>query len=70
MIKMAKLSEVALVYANRYRINREDINKRLDDAEDKFFKGDYKTAYDIIMQAIALVNEKIKTKFEELANEQ
>lgn len=69
MVKMAKLSEVALVFANRYRINREDINKRLDDAEDKFFKGDYKTAYNIIMQAIALVNEKVKTKFEELANE-
>ncbi len=70
MVKMAKLSEMALVYTNRYRINRDDINKRLDDAETKFFKGDYKVAFDITIQAISLVNEKMKTKFEELANEQ
>ncbi len=70
MIKMAKLAEMALVYANRYRINREDISKRLDDAEVKFFKGDYKVALDITIEAASLVDKNIKTKFEELANEQ
>ena len=70
MVKMAKLAEMALVYANRYRINRNDISKRLDDAESKFLKGDYKTSLDITIETASLVDENIKIRFEELANEQ
>ena len=69
MVKTAKLAEMAIVYANRYRINRDDISKRLDDAETKFFKGEYKVAFDVTVQAVALVDEKMKIKFEELSNE-
>ena len=69
MVKTAKLAEMAIVYANRYRINRDDISKRLDDAETKFFKGEYKVAFDVTIQAVALVDEKMKIKFEELSNE-
>ena len=70
MVKMAKLAEMALVYANRYRINRNDISKRLDDAESKFLKGDYKASLDITIETASLVDENIKIRFEELANEQ
>ncbi len=62
MVKTAKLAEMAIVYANRYRINHEEIDSSLNDAEAKFYKGDYKAAFDITIHATSLVDESIRKK--------
>ena len=51
MVKMALLSEYAIVYGNRYRLFKPVIDEGLIKAEELFFKGDYK-ALDIVEPGI------------------
>lgn len=62
MIKTAQLSEMAIVYGNRYRSHYSEIDKCLADAEVQFFKGNYKDALDISIKAIAIVDDDIYKK--------
>lgn len=52
MIKTAKLAEMAIVYGNRYRSEKLELNKGLNTAENLFFKGDYKTSLEVSINSI------------------
>ena len=62
MIRTAQLAEMAIVYGNRYRSNYIEVDKGLSDAENKFFKGEYKSAFDISIKATSIVDENIYRK--------
>lgn len=62
MIKTAQLAEMSIVYGNRYRSYYNDVDKGLSDAEDKFFKGNYKESLDISIKATSVVDEEIYHK--------
>ena len=59
MIKTARLAEMAIVYGNRYRAKYEEVNESLNDAEKKFFKGEYKESLDISIRATSIVDDQI-----------
>lgn len=61
MIRMAQCAEVAIVYGNRYR-EYEEINAGLDDAQNKFFMGEYRKSLDIAIRTISIVDENISKK--------
>ena len=62
MIKTAKLAEMAIVYGNRYRSKYEEVDKGLVDAENAFYKGNYKESLDISIKSTSIVDENIYRK--------
>lgn len=52
MIKTAKLAEMAIIYGNRYRSSKFELDKGLSNAESLFFKGDYKSALELSINSI------------------
>ena len=62
MIKTAQLAEMAIVYTNRYRSVYDEINKELDEAVDKFYKGEYNLALDLSIKAASCVDKEIYKK--------
>ncbi|MBR5370191.1 MAG: septation ring formation regulator EzrA [Bacilli bacterium] len=66
MVKTAKMTEMIIVYGNRYRSIINEVDKELYDAEKLFYKGSYKEAFDIAMKAISRIDEKIYKKLEDL----
>ena len=69
MIKTAQLAEMAIVYGNRYRINFPELDEGLNDAEKKFYKGEYKDSLDISIRATSIVDENIYKKLLSLYDE-
>lgn len=63
MINNAREAEMIIVYGNRYRDLNEEVNKRLDIAEEKFYRGEYKTSLDISLSAISIISKNIDVKF-------
>lgn len=62
MVKTAQLAEMAIVYGNRYRSSRSDLDRKLSDAEMLYHKGNYKESLDVSLSAIELVDSNIKDK--------
>lgn len=62
MIKTAQMAEMAIVYGNRYRSKYEEVDKGLLDAENKFYKGNYKDALDTSIRVTSIVDENIYRK--------
>ena len=62
MIKTAQMAETSIVYGNRYRLYYEEVDQGLNDAEKKFYKGNYKEALDISIKATSIVDEDIYKK--------
>ena len=62
MIKTAKLAEMAIVYGNRYRSKFDEVDKGLIDAENAFYKGNYKESLDISIKSTSIVDENIYRK--------
>ena len=62
MVKNAKLSEMLIVYGNRYREKFPEIDKGLNDAEKSFYKGNYKESFDISLKATSVVDENLYKK--------
>lgn len=62
MIKTAQLAEKAIVYGNRYRLYYDEVDAGLSDAEELFFKGEYKKALDISIKSTSIVDEDIYQK--------
>ena len=62
MIKTAKLAEIAIVYANRYRSTYDEIASSLDDAEELFYKGNYKNSLDTVIKSVSNIDEDIHRK--------
>lgn len=62
MVKTALLSEYAIVYGNRYRSSKVQINEGLIKAEDLFFKGEYKKSLEISISTLDTVEPGIHKK--------
>ncbi len=62
MVKMALLSEYAIVYGNRYRSSKPIINEGLIKAEKLFFAGDYKKSLELSINTLDVVEPGIHKK--------
>lgn len=62
MIKTAQMAEMAIVYGNRYRGQYEEVNQGLIDAEERFYKGNYKESLDTSIKVTSIVDENIYRK--------
>lgn len=60
MIKTARLAEMAIVYGNRFRSEDDNVDRGLSRAEMLFYKGNYKGALEVSINAIELVDETFK----------
>ncbi len=69
MIKIAKFSETAIVYGNRYRSIVEDLDKHLRYAETLFFKGSYQKSLEVTINALHQVEPGIYDKLLNLYGE-
>ena len=62
MIRIAQMAEKTIVFANRYRSTYEDVDKSLTDAEEYFYKGNYKEALDMAIKVTSLIDENMYRK--------
>lgn len=62
MIRLALLSEYAIVYGNRYRSSKPNINEGLNKAENLFFKGDYRKSLDLSIGTLDAIEPGIHKK--------
>ena len=62
MVRLALLSEYAIVYGNRYRSSKQNINEGLIRAEKLFFQGEYKKSLDISINTLDSVEPGIHKK--------
>ena len=62
MIKTAQLAEMAIVYGNRYRSYYSEVDSGLLDAEELFYKGEYKKALDLSIKTTSIVDSDIYQK--------
>lgn len=62
MIKTAKMSEMTIIYGNRYKPVDTDIEKGLDVASQLFFKGNYKKSLETAIAAINIIEPDIHKK--------
>ena len=62
MIKTAKMSEMAIVYGNRYIPLHEDIEEGINRARNLFFKGDYTSSLKVSVDIIKLVDDNFERK--------
>ena len=63
MIMNARYAEMMIVYGNRFRDRNDEISSRLNLAESKFNKGEYKNSLDISLSAVSLVDKNIDVRF-------
>lgn len=59
MIRTAQLTELMIVYGNRYRSEKAEINRGLTQAEVLFYKGNYKAALETTISTVDLVEPGI-----------
>lgn len=62
MLKTAQMAEMAIVYGNRYRSKYDEIDQGLIDAENRFYKGNYKEALDVSLKVTSIVDKNIYRK--------
>ena len=62
MIHNAELAERCIVYLNRFRSSYDGVDQCLNDAEEKFHKGDYKEALDCSIKATSFIDDIIYRK--------
>lgn len=69
LLKTIVMLEETMVYGNRYRSYKEKVNEGLIMAEKLFFKGEYKKALEVTMNAIDYVEPGIHNKIMKAYNE-
>ena len=62
LIKNVMMAEETIVYGNRYRSLKEQVNIGLNNAEKLFFEGSYKKSLEVAMNAIDYVEPSIHNK--------
>ncbi len=69
LLKTIVMLEETMVYGNRYRSYKEKVNEGLSIAEKLFYKGEYKKALEITINAIDYVEPGIHNKIMKAYNE-
>ena len=67
LLKIAMVSETAIVYGNRYRSYYDDINKALNYSEQLFYKGEYQNSLDNSIRILEKVEPNIYNKLMNLS---
>ena len=62
LIKTCVMSEMAIVYANRYRSTYKEIEQGILKSEKEFWKGEYRKSLEIILNVLNLVEPGIHEK--------
>ena len=62
LLKVAMLSETAIVYGNRYRSLYDDVNKTLNISEQLFYKGEYQKSLDNSINILGKIEPNIYNK--------
>ena len=62
IVKTAAMSEIAVVYGNRYRPVNKNLDNAITKAEDLFFKGEYKKALETTIIALEVIEPGIHEK--------
>jgi len=62
IIKTAAMTEMAIVYGNRYRPINKNIDSGLNMAESLFYKGEYKKSLEATIKAIKIIDPDIHEK--------
>ncbi|MBR3116485.1 MAG: septation ring formation regulator EzrA [Bacilli bacterium] len=70
LIKNVMMAEETIIYGNRYRPIKEQVNIGLDKAEVLFNEGSYKKALEVAMNAIDYVEPEIHNKILKAFNEE
>ncbi|MFA5602352.1 MAG: septation ring formation regulator EzrA [Bacilli bacterium] len=70
MVKTAMLAERAIMYGNRYKSGKVQVEQGLNNAEILFTKGDYKMALEISINSIDLVEPGIYQRLLEVYNKE
>ena len=66
MLRTAELAEKVIIYGNRYRSSRKDVDKGLDSAEMLFHKGNYKDSLKKALSTLELVDSEACKKLTEV----
>ena len=61
-MKTAMFAEMAIVYGNRHRSEKEELDKNLTYAESLFYKGEYKQSLEISINALNRIEKGIYDK--------
>ena len=61
-IKTARLSELAIVYGNRFRSSYENVDQGLNQAEIMFYRGNYQRSLEISTKVIEDIEENFSNK--------
>ena len=69
MMKTAMFAEMAIVYGNRYRSEKEELDKNLTYSEVLFFKGEYQKSLEISINALNRIENGIYDKLLKLYGE-
>ena len=69
LLKTIAMLEETIVYGNRYRTTNKQVNEGLTTAEKLFYKGEYKKALEITMNAIDYVEPGIHKKIMQAYNQ-
>ena len=62
MVNTAEMAEKAIVYGNRYRSVKKDVDKGLETAQMLFHKGSYKEALEKAISSIEIVDSDIRQR--------
>jgi septation ring formation regulator len=62
MIKVAKFSEMAIVYGNRYRSASDELDRNLAYSEMMFFRGEYQKSLELSINSLNRVEPGIYDK--------
>lgn len=62
LLRIAKLSEIAIVYGNRYRSYYEGVSKILNTSEQLFYKGEYQKSFDNTISILEKIEPGICNK--------
>lgn len=62
MIKTAQLTEMAIIYGNKFRSSMKEMDVGLSNAEMLFHKGEYQEALEVSMNTIELMDKNIREK--------
>ena len=66
MVQNAELAERCIIYLNRFRSSYNGVDQCLSDAEEKFYKGDYKEALDCSVKATSFIDDNIYRKLKDV----
>ena len=64
-IKLAKMSEISIVYGNRFRSSYDNVDQGLNQAEILFYKGNYRRSLEVSIRVIESIEANFGKKLDD-----